>query len=78
MGRMAHTAAPFFWAHSGSAFFSHLRDARFRRPSLALTKELYRELKVFDPRPVDLKLIPYYAWGNRGTSEMTVWMPLGR
>lgn len=24
-----------------------------------------------------VKLIPYYAWANRGPSEMTVWMPLG-
>ncbi len=22
-----------------------------------------------------IRLIPYYAWGNRGKSEMTVWMP---
>jgi DUF1680 family protein len=40
--------------------------------------ELYRELKPSAPRSVDLKLIPYYAWANRGKSEMTVWMPLGR
>ena len=24
------------------------------------------------------RLIPYYAWGNRGKAEMTVWMPLAR
>ena len=23
-----------------------------------------------------IRLVPYYAWGNRGDSEMTVWMPL--
>jgi DUF1680 family protein len=39
---------------------------------------LYRELSPAAPRPIELKLIPYYAWGNRGRSEMTVWMPLGR
>ena len=22
-----------------------------------------------------IRLIPYYAWGNRGKSDMTVWMP---
>jgi DUF1680 family protein len=27
---------------------------------------------------VDIRLIPYYAWGNRGKGEMTVWMPLAR
>jgi DUF1680 family protein len=40
--------------------------------------ELYREFKPSAPRPVDIKLIPYYAWANRGKSEMTVWMPLRR
>jgi len=25
---------------------------------------------------VKIKLIPYYAWGNRGKMDMTVWMPL--
>jgi uncharacterized protein len=38
---------------------------------------LYRELPATRPRPLDLRLIPYFAWGNRGRSEMTVWMPLG-
>jgi DUF1680 family protein len=40
--------------------------------------ELYREFRPVAPRSVDIKLIPYYAWANRGKSEMTVWMPLGR
>lgn len=29
-------------------------------------------------RKVNIRLIPYYAWGNRGKAEMTVWMPLSR
>jgi DUF1680 family protein len=40
--------------------------------------QLYREFKPADPRTIEIKLIPYFAWGNRGKSEMTVWMPLGR
>jgi DUF1680 family protein len=40
--------------------------------------QLYRELPQTEPVQVDLKLIPYYAWGNRGPSEMTVWLPLTR
>jgi DUF1680 family protein len=40
--------------------------------------ELYREFKPSAAKSVDVKLIPYYAWANRGKSEMTVWMPLGR
>jgi DUF1680 family protein len=27
---------------------------------------------------IQIKLIPYYAWANRGKSDMTVWMPLMR
>jgi DUF1680 family protein len=42
------------------------------------TKELYREFRPTPPRPIRLTLIPYYAWGNRGRSEMTVWLPIGR
>jgi DUF1680 family protein len=40
--------------------------------------ELYREFRPAAPRAFGVKLIPYYTWGNRGPSEMTVWMPLGR
>ncbi len=36
---------------------------------------LYREIGKSD-KTVKITLIPYYAWGNRGKSEMTVWMPL--
>jgi len=37
---------------------------------------LYRTVSPEEPTTIDLRLIPYYAWGNRGDSEMTVWMPL--
>jgi hypothetical protein len=38
---------------------------------------LYREVGR-SYKPVAIRLIPYYAWGNRGKAEMTVWMPLAR
>ena len=38
---------------------------------------LYRPVAKAD-KPVSIRLIPYYAWGNRGKAEMTVWMPLSR
>jgi DUF1680 family protein len=40
--------------------------------------ELYREITPAAARPVDVRLIPYFAWANRGKSEMTVWIPLRR
>lgn len=38
---------------------------------------LYKEVNTI-MKPVKIKLIPYYAWANRGKTDMTVWMPLIR
>ena len=38
---------------------------------------LYRPLQ-WQPERVPIRLVPYYAWANRGVSEMTVWMPVQR
>ncbi len=38
---------------------------------------LYKEVNT-NLKPVSIKLIPYYAWANRGKTDMTVWMPLMR
>ena len=37
--------------------------------------QLYREIGQVAPRPLKLKAVPYYAWGNRGDTEMSVWLP---
>jgi hypothetical protein len=37
---------------------------------------LYRRVPAVKAGTVSLRLIPYYAWCNRGASEMTVWLPL--
>lgn len=34
---------------------------------------LYRKIES-DTDKIKIRLIPYYAWGNRGNTEMTVWM----
>lgn len=39
-------------------------------------KKLYREYTLRESEVIETKLIPHYAWGNRGPSEMTVWIPL--
>ncbi|MFT4094595.1 MAG: glycoside hydrolase family 127 protein [Niabella sp.] len=41
------------------------------------TNKLYKEVNA-KQEAVNIKLIPYYAWANRGESDMTVWMPLIR
>jgi DUF1680 family protein len=38
---------------------------------------LYKEVNM-TTTPIKIKLIPYYAWANRGQTDMTVWMPLMR
>jgi DUF1680 family protein len=37
-------------------------------------KTLYKPLSSKDATAVQVKLIPYFAWGNKGKGEMTVWM----
>ena len=39
--------------------------------------ELYREVRPTEQK-VHIRLIPYYAWGNRGETDMTVFMNLRR
>lgn len=50
-------------------------------PALALGRrpwepgQLYRAASTPTPREFPLKLVPYFAWGNRGDTEMSVWLP---
>jgi len=37
---------------------------------------LYRTLGTEAARRVPIRLIPYYAWNNRGPTPMSVWLPL--
>ncbi|MFN8349177.1 MAG: glycoside hydrolase family 127 protein [Spirosomataceae bacterium] len=39
--------------------------------------QLYRPLSK-SKKEISVKLIPYYAWANRGPSEMTIWLPVVR
>ncbi len=45
-------------------------------PSAAGGSALYRRVAVVRTAPVALRLIPYYAWSNRGESQMSVWLPV--
>jgi DUF1680 family protein len=39
---------------------------------------LYREVNK-EQQKANIKLVPYYAWGNRGhTEEMSVWLPVSK
>ena len=41
-------------------------------------EQLYRELRSISKRQVKIRLIPYYAWDNRGIDDMSLWLPLLR
>ena len=38
---------------------------------------LYRELRIRKQQKVRIRLIPYYAWDNRGIQDMSVWLNRG-
>jgi DUF1680 family protein len=46
------------------------------KSSEAWNGRLYRPLQDGPTRPVKAQFIPYYAWSNRGPSEMSVWLPV--
>lgn len=50
-------------------------EARVRREP-AWGGLLYQTLRPAAPRTARIRLIPYYAWANRGVTYMTVWPPL--
>jgi DUF1680 family protein len=37
---------------------------------------MYSPLIKPDWKQVDTQFVPYFAWSNRGVSEMTVWLPI--
>lgn len=47
------------------------------RPSVGVG-ELYADLQDTDAEPIDITLVPYGVWNNRGAGEMSVWLPLHR
>ncbi|MDE3067251.1 MAG: glycoside hydrolase family 127 protein [Verrucomicrobiota bacterium] len=53
-----------------------LEGAALARPTEDWRDRLYRPLRLQDLKPISLRLIPYCVWGNRGPSEMSVWLPL--
>ena len=39
---------------------------------------LYRELRPAGKQKVHIRLIPYYAWDNRGIDDMSLWLPVSK
>ncbi len=54
----------------------------FTVPAFQLQREewkpnqLYREVGAATLKAIDVKFVPYFAWDNRGTGDMSVWVPV--
>lgn len=53
-----------------------LEGRALNRPSAKWGGELYRPVQNLPLQPLNLRLIPYSVWANRGAGEMSVWLPL--
>lgn len=54
-----------------------LETEAWRRRGPDWSDRLYAELPTTPVEPQPIRLIPYYAWLNRGNRQMRVWLPLG-
>ena len=45
------------------------------QPKAPWNHQLYRAADTSPIKPVLLRFVPYFAWGNRGSAEMSVWIP---
>ena len=50
-----------------------LQGTGLLQPKTDWSKALYKEVRT-TATPVKITMVPYYAWGNRGKSDMTVWI----
>ncbi|MES2892943.1 MAG: hypothetical protein V4725_13040, partial [Bacteroidota bacterium] len=46
-------------------------------PNDQWSNQLFRPLQTTST-PVNIRLMPYYAWSNRGHGDMSVWLPVAR
>jgi DUF1680 family protein len=50
-----------------------LQGTALLEPKTDWSKALYKQVRT-SATPIKVMMIPYYAWGNRGKSDMTVWV----
>ena len=53
-----------------------LEGSALYRPEPSWTTDLYRQFEGHPLKPLPIRLIPYFAWSNRGSSTMSVWLPV--
>jgi hypothetical protein len=62
----------------GNHRFMSLQGTAKWLPSAYWENKLYRDLSTEPATDIPIRLVPYYAWANRGASDMTIWMPVVR
>jgi DUF1680 family protein len=50
-----------------------LQGTGMLQPKTDWSNDLYKEVRTTST-PIKITMVPYYAWGNRGKSDMTVWV----
>ena len=63
---------------AGHEFIALEGDAKLVNNKPWNNATLYRELAKSPDTKVRIRLIPYYAWDNRGIDDMSLWLPLKR
>ena len=63
---------------AGHEFIALEGDAKLVSNKPWNNSTLYRELSKSPDTKVRIRLIPYYAWDNRGIQDMSLWLPLKR
>jgi hypothetical protein len=59
----------------GNSHFMALKGKAVVIPAGSPEGDLYNELKP-QTKKTNITLVPYYAWGNRGKGNMSVWLPV--
>ena len=63
---------------AGHSFIALEGNAKLVNNQQWNNQTLYRELIKAPESKVKIRLIPYYAWDNRGIQDMSLWLPLER
>ena len=63
---------------AGHSFIALEGEAKLVNNQQWNNQTLYRELTKAPKTKVKIRLIPYYAWDNRGIQDMSLWLPLER
>jgi len=62
--------------HTYAAWWVDVNTIKFYLDDPVPQRAMYQSLEKPDWKKAQVQFVPYYAWRNRGRSEMSVWLPL--